>query len=281
MISRLRRVVSKERDLKMVWEVHKGGKRSFLVGTAHFFPYRFMESLGRYIPQADAVLFEGPLDEESAKRVVAAGDAGNGQPSLLDALDAQTIGRIQAELGGASQNLGAHLMYHALFGKAPQRLEWSHLKGLKPWMAFFQIWSDYLRKNGWTYNMELDALRIATDLGKDVRFLETIEEQIDALDHVPIARFVTFLKNVSWRASRREYVLHFLSGDLERLLSAASGFPTFCESIVGRRDPILYTRMKTFFDAEKTIAFVGAVHCRGITARLVSDGFRVRSLAVT
>ena len=61
---------SKEKELKMVWEVTKANKKSFLVGTAHFFPYKFKTSLSRLIASAQVLLLEGPLDNKSMEKVV-------------------------------------------------------------------------------------------------------------------------------------------------------------------------------------------------------------------
>jgi uncharacterized protein YbaP (TraB family) len=274
-MERLRRLFTNERELRMVWVVEREGKRSSLVGTAHFFPFHFRTSLRRRIEQAEAVLFEGPLNEESAKRVMGGGLGGHGQASLLEGLDAPTIRRIQEDLGGTPQTLSSHMLYQNLFGRTPQRMDLASLKGLKPWMAFFQIWSHYLRKHGWIYNMELDALGIATELCKGVHFLETIDEQIEALDNVPIERFVHFLKHVNFQESRSHYLRLYLDGDLEGLLAGARGFPTFWDSIVEKRDPVMYGRMKEFIERGRAIVLVGAVHCRGIKARLLADGYRV------
>jgi hypothetical protein len=61
----LRNLFSREKDLKMVWKIERNGKWSYLVGTAHFFPYSFKRYLVRYISSVDTVLLEGPLDESS------------------------------------------------------------------------------------------------------------------------------------------------------------------------------------------------------------------------
>jgi uncharacterized protein YbaP (TraB family) len=263
----------------MIWEVEKAGKRSYLVGSAHFFPYHFRTSLRRYIARVDTVLFEGPLDAESAKRVVEAGSTGSGQGSLIEALGAETIRKIQKELGGASPGLSSHLMFRSLLGLGRDALAWDDLKGVKPWLAFFQIWSVFLRRNGWRHKMELDALQIATVSGKTVHSLETIEEQIEALDDVPLERFVHFLRQVNWQDSRRGHLRHYLRGDLDGLMAKVKEYPTYCESIIQRRDPIFFARMRGFFEQGRVIAFLGTSHCRGIRARLVGDGYSVRAPA--
>jgi len=150
----------------MVWRVEKEGAPSYLAGTAHFFPYHFRGSLRRYIARAETVLFEGPLDQGAAAQVAAAGLAGGGTPSLVGLLDPRTLGRIEREIGCAPPSLSSHALSLGLLGLRGEGLDWDHLRGMRPWMAFFQVWSQYLRKNGWTFTMELDALRIATDLGK-------------------------------------------------------------------------------------------------------------------
>jgi uncharacterized protein YbaP (TraB family) len=112
-----------------------------------------------------------------------------------------------------------------------------------------------------------------------VHFLETIEEQLEALDNVPFERFVHFLKHVDWRRSRQEHLEGYLRGDLEGLMARISGYPTVCDAIVGKRDPIMFERMKGFLEIGPTIAFVGASHCPGIKSMLLEAGYRVGSPA--
>ncbi len=66
----------KEKPLRTVWKVEKAGRISFLVGTAHFSPYRFEKALTKLIQTAEIVLFEGPLDQESMAKVVQYGQQG-------------------------------------------------------------------------------------------------------------------------------------------------------------------------------------------------------------
>ena len=50
---------SKEKELKMIWELDKNSKRSLLIGTAHFFPYSFKTSLTNCLQSARTAIFEG------------------------------------------------------------------------------------------------------------------------------------------------------------------------------------------------------------------------------
>jgi hypothetical protein len=70
----------KEKKLKTIWKIEKDNQVSFLVGTAHFSPYRFEKDLTKLIQRAGTVLFEGPLDKESMARVVQYGQKGEDGP---------------------------------------------------------------------------------------------------------------------------------------------------------------------------------------------------------
>lgn len=124
--------------------------------------------------------------------------------------------------------------------------------------------------------MDLDALKIAEALGKEVHFLERIEEQIDALNGIPIERIARFLKRIDqWDRYAKRYMKYYLRGDLDTLMAYAADFPTFCESIIDRQEHILYERMKPFIEKGNTIAFVGITHIQGIKKRLLKDGYSI------
>src|SRR5919109_1462695 len=124
--------------------------------------------------------------------------------------------------------------------------------------------------------MDLDAAEIAADLGKQIRYLETIEEQIAALEAVPIERFFRFM-NESWSRYNAAYERHYLAGDLEALAAAAQAFPTYCEPVIGRRDPLLAERMASALEAGGACVVIGVAHCRGVLARLAAD-FRIAEM---
>lgn len=256
----------------MVWEVAKRGRRSRLVGTAHFFPYHFRGALARLIGAVRTVLFEGPLDEQSMRRVV---DAGSGvvHVSLYHALDAGTRLRVCRDLGLPVVPLDAQSLYRELFFGRPSEWLEAELRGLKPWMAFFGLWSRYRARQGGNYSLDLDAQRIAAGLGKDLRYLETIEEQIAALDAIPLERIVDFVTRVDWPAYYEDYVRCYLEGDLDGLIAAARVFPTFCEAVIERRDPLLAERMAPELERGGACVFIGVTHCPGVLSQLRAGGF--------
>lgn len=264
-----------ERELRTIWEVRKGGKRSYLAGTAHFFPRRFRKVLRRYVSRAETVLFEGPLDDRSMQRVADSGSTANASSALAGLLDSATVLKINAEFGAPAPAFSFHPLYDEIARPDPASLLCVEISGLKPWMAFYRIWTHYLRQYGWSYRMDRDALDAAGDLQKPVRFLETIDEQIAALEGIPVGRILTFLGEVDWSEYRRQYVRSYLAGALDALSMTTSVFPASCDSVLGRRDPVLHARMAAYFARGDAIALVGILHCPRLIELLRGEGFEV------
>jgi hypothetical protein len=266
---------TRARPLRTVWRVAKAGRASYLAGTAHFFPYHFRRSLRALVGGAGPVLIEGPFDDAAMARVVESGWARAAGRTLAEALDTATVLKVNAEFGAPAPAFAVHPLYDEIFGRDPASQLCIEIRGLKPWMGFFRIWTHYLRKHGWTYRLDLDALRTASDLGRRVHVLETIDEQIAALEGVPLARILDFLAKVDWSEYRREYVRHYLAGSLDALAATARVFPSFCESVLERRDPVLHERMRPHFERGNAIAFVGILHCPRLIELLRAGGYEV------
>ena len=220
----------------MVWEVGRQDRRSILLGAAHFFPRHFRRDLKRLVRGARVVVMEGPLDDASTRKVLDAGRGAGGH-----ALYASAREKIHRALGLYSAPLDVSQMLRDLvFGRQTEWLE-QELRGLKPWAAFFGVWTRFRSREGWEHKMDLDVGRIAAQLGKPVAHLETIEEQIAALEAVPLERFRGFLQK-DWRPYCEAYERHYLAGDLDALVAASRDFPTYCDAVIGARDPLLAAR---------------------------------------
>jgi uncharacterized protein YbaP (TraB family) len=263
----------KGKSLKAVWRVEKEGRISILVGTAHFFPYSFKKALLKLIQGGETVLFEGPLDNESMARVVQYGQQGENTPSIYEALNPAVIKEINRHLSapsGLHTTVGSYL--DLIHPTTSDFLE-VHTRGVRPWMAFFTIWSAFLN---WKYSMDVEAFHIAQKLKKKIGYLETIEDQLTALDGIPFERIVNYLNHIEyWETHKELFVRSFLAGDLEKFRSMTGEFPTRCESILGKRDPIFFKKMKGFFEKEETVAFVGVAHIPGIMQMFLNEGYRV------
>jgi hypothetical protein len=263
----------KEKELRTIWKVEKDGKMGFLAGTAHFFPYRLRKSLKSYIQDARIVLFEGPLDKKSMNEVIEKGSKEEGATALYEALDPQTIKKIKKCMGQFPHESGSLPLILPLTLKVQDPL-YFHFQSLRPWMAFFEIWSHFLKERGWKYSVDLEALEIATQLKKEIFFLESIEEQIAALEGIPFERFVNFFKKIDlWEEFAKAHVQLYLRGELEAIMGATKEFPSRCPSIVEKRDAVMFERMKPFFEKGEVVAFIGTPHILGIKKMFLEEGY--------
>jgi uncharacterized protein YbaP (TraB family) len=267
---------SKEKDFKMIWDVRKDGRKSLLIGTAHYFPHSFEKTFRKYLADAQTVVFEGPLDGESMARVVHAGTVPEDSYHLFDELDDRTVAAISDALKPSCRDPNSFF----IMDLCKLRLEnpiYDLVKGMKCWLAFFTIWSDYLRENGWKYSVDYEAYTVARELGKKIVFLESIEEQIKVLESLSRERILEFLKNVDqWPQLAEDYVQSYLEGDLEKMRYMRLRFPSRHHSVIDHRDQIFYDRMQDYLEQGDLAAFVGAPHVRGIRKLLLQDGYEVR-----
>jgi len=262
------------KEFKMIWSVEKDGRRSFLAGTAHFFPHSFKDSLAMHIQQAETVIFEGPLDEESMAKVARAGEDHQSRSHLFESLDQRTITSIRRALLPASLG-GDRFQFMDL--RSLKDPAYEMVKGLKPWMAFFTLWTHHLEQQGWKSSVDLEAYHLAREMKKTIVFLETIEEQIGVLEGLPLDRIMDFLKRADlWNTYLRKYVKYYLRGDLEELLNLSTGFPSRSFTVIERRDEIFFERMRPHLEKGGAIVFVGAPHVIGISRMMMAEGYGVR-----
>jgi len=263
----------KEKPLRTVWRVDKEDRTSFLVGTAHFSPYRFDKVLTKLIQSAEIVLFEGPLDQESMARVVQYGQQGEDSPSVYEALDPSAIKEINRQLGAQSGPPTTASSYLELIRPTTVDLVGSYMRGVRPWMAFLTVWSAFLN---WKHSMDMEALHVAQKLGKKIGYLETIEDQLAALDGIPFERIVNYLNHIEhWKAHKELFLKAFLEGNMERFVSMTGVFPTRCESILAKRDPVFFKGIQASSKEGRTVAFVGVAHIPGVRKLFLEEGYQV------
>ncbi len=259
----------------MIWDVEKDGCRSHLVGTAHFFPLSFKTSLTRCLENARVVMFEGPLDSENMATVVNSGFDPESSYHLFDDLDRKTIDRITRELAPPCRGRDTFMVLNLRKFRVENPL-YDMVKGMKPWLAFFTIWSGFLKRIGWEHSVDLEAYTIAEGLGKRIEFLESIDDQIGVLESLSRERIVAFLNQVNqWHDLARGYADCYLAGDLARLKSQGLRFPSRHPSVIHHRDNIFFENMREHFSAGNAVAFVGAPHVRGVGKLLREAGFRL------
>lgn len=260
----------------MIWEVEKQGKRSFLVGTAHAFPFSFRASLSRCMEICRNVLLEGPLDRESMAKVVDAGYEENA-PNLLDDLDRQTVSAIARSVSAPVVQPRFSFLLLPFVSRGADHVARAMIEGMKPWLAFFTLWNAFLRKKGWTYSVDLEAYKLAAKKGRNIVSMETIEEQIHVLEGLSQERIIAFLKEIHrWDILAEEYAGAYLKGDLTNLKSMGLAFPSRHYHAIGRRDRIFYAKMRGYLEQGDALACVGAPHVHGLARLLLDDGYRIR-----
>jgi uncharacterized protein YbaP (TraB family) len=265
----------REKTFRMIWGVSRGQRFSHLAGTAHFYPYSFKNSLANILRTADTVLFEGPLDRESLAKVSRAGTRpGEGNP-LEDLLDRKSMARIRSILFPVAGGTSSSSLQYLLGTPTGDPLH-DLVRGMRPWMAFFTLWTSYLERKGWKYSVDLQAYETARAMNKEVVFLERIEEQIEVLETLSLEKIRDFLSRAGeWDKYVKAYVKRYLEGDLEGLLSLSVGFPSRTPTVIEQRDEILFRRMLPYLERGNAAAFVGAPHVRGIRPMLVREGYTV------
>ena len=268
----------KEKDLKMIWQVQKKGQTSFLIGTAHCFPNSFRSSLFQLIKDASVVIFEGPLDKESLGKIRESGFQPESRGHVLEELDPQILERVAGKLLPECRRKSLYDSIRLGVSECSDPLR-VMTAGMKPWLTFFAIWFGYLEKNGWKYSVDMEAYKIAREIECNIVFLETIEEQIAVLEGMSRKKIVGFFNCVDqWESFAKHYIKYYLAGDLERIHSSATGFPSWHRSVIDRRDEIFYLRMLPFLEQGNALVCVGAPHVTGICKFLEQQGYQTKQL---
>jgi uncharacterized protein YbaP (TraB family) len=263
-----------QKPFAMVWELEKGGRRSWIGGTAHFFRYSFEHSFRRLFKAADTVLFEGPLDQDSMNQVAEIGNnPTSGSPRLIDALTEEEIRRLERVVCGPR---GFWARFLGLELANPPDVH-NLLSRTRPWMAFFSLWSSYLASKGWTQSVDMEAWQVAHELGKRVHCMETIPEQIETLESIPIPRIVNYFRQCrNWNRYTRHNLQAYLKGDLEGMAGTSIEFPTRTEMVIHKRDARFLKRMEPFLEEGRSVVLVGSAHLLDLRRMLAEKGFKLR-----
>jgi uncharacterized protein YbaP (TraB family) len=208
-------------------------------------------------------------------RVVALGTDRDSGYHLFDDLEPQTIQSLSRQISPRPRDKDKFLIIDLRKFTVENPL-YDMVKDMKPWLAFFTIWSAYLQKNGWKFSVDLEGYTIAGQLNRERAFLETIEEQIGVLESLSKDRILEFLRRVDqWPRLARQYAASYAAGDLAQLRSKGLRFPSRHPSVIDRRDRIFYERLQGFLQQGDAAIFVGAPHVIGLNKLLQADGYRI------
>ena len=267
-------ILPPQRTFAMLWEIEKNGRRSWIGGTAHFFCYSFESSFRELFEKVDTVLFEGPLDPASLDQVSAIGRTpGPESPRVAEALTEEDIRRLERVVCGPR---GFWARFVGAEHKNPPDVR-HLLSDTRHWMAFFSLWTSFLARRGWTQSVDLEAWHLALDMGKAVRGMESIPEQIETLESIPIPRIVNFIRSCrKWPRYIKRNVRAYLKGDVDNMFGTSIEFPTRTELVIHRRDARFLERMRPFIEEGRCAVFVGSAHMINLRGMLAEAGFSVR-----
>lgn len=265
--------MSNEKPFKMLWEIEKNGKQSWIGGSAHFFRYSFDSSFRKLFEKVDTVIFEGPLDEVSLNQVNSLGkNPDSNTPRIIDYLNEKEIRNLEKVVTGLSNHWMGFLNYKAndVFDVR------YYLSKTRPWLAFFSIWSSFLRRNGWHQSVDLEAWQIAREMNKVVFGMEIISEQIDTLESIPVKRIVNFFRECHrWKVYIRQHERAYLEGNLTKMMGTSAEFPSRTEMVINRRDEIFLQRMLPYIEKGRCAVFVGTAHMLNLEKMISEAGFNI------
>ncbi|MBR4424257.1 MAG: TraB/GumN family protein, partial [Mailhella sp.] len=268
-----------QRPCAMLWKLEKGGRVSWLGGSAHFFCCSFEHSLRRLFGHVDTVLLEGPMDGASLAEVARTGrDPGPDSPRVGELLREEEIRRLEDMVWGP-RGFWARLM-------GTEQKERMDLREIlfrcRHWYAFFAAWTGFLERNGWKQSVDMEVWNIAQDMGKAVMGLESLGEQIASLESAPVERVVRFLRDcASWPRMMRSNRSRYLAGDLFGMMGTSAEFPTRTGTIIGMRDRRFRERMRPYVERGGTAVFLGTAHMVNLRRMLAEDGFTVSRVLPT
>jgi hypothetical protein len=264
-------------DRGLLWRVERRGVApSHLFGTLHLDDARaldFRPPVRRAFAAARVLVIEMLEDDTSARRFVLASRLDGGE-TLRDIAGEEVAARVAAVLGSR-------------YGMPPE----VSLR-LKPWAAYLAL-AQPSRPLGEIVDAALR--RMARQRALPVQALETLEEQVQALEAVPEASQVALLDAIARRHDEAQAAIpalleRYLDGDLAGLLSlqydAIDGEPALhaplddlLEQLLRRRNERMAQRLQPALRQGRAFAAMGALHLQGaegVPARLQRAGWRVR-----
>lgn len=263
-----------QRPFAMFYELEKNGKISYLCGTAHFFRYSFEHSFRKLFRNVDHVIFEGPLDDDFMADVDKNGrDLEPGFIPLIERLTEAEIQKLERVVRGPE---GTWARLGGLEAKKKANVR-EILTTMRPWCAFFTLWTAFLERLEWKCSVDMEAWRIARDMGKNIIGMENLEEQLASLNSVPVERVLTYFRNChEWKLYSRRNLKAYLAGDLEGMMGSSAEFPTRTGTIISVRDQRFRERMRPYLEEGRTAVFVGSAHLLNLRWMLAEDGFTLR-----
>jgi hypothetical protein len=262
-----------QRKFAMLWEIEKNGRRSWIGGRRTFSATASSALSGSCSRRSTRCSSKAHSTGRASTRCPPSGAPGPGSPRVIDELSEADIRRLERVVCGPR---GFWARFMGLEHQDPPDVR--HLLAhTRHWMAFFSLWTGFLARQGWSQSVDLEAWHLAHDMGKAVRGMESIPEQIETLESITVARIVRFLRQCpQWNRYIKRNVRAYLKGDVDNMFGTSIEFPTRTELVIHRRDARFLERMRPFIEAGRSAVFVGSAHMINLRGMLAEAGFSVR-----
>ncbi len=243
-----------------LWIVTHEGTTVYLMGSVHMLrpeAYPLDEALTRAFEASRTVAFELDLAEmQAGAAAMMQRGSFQGAESLRDHVSGETFEELEARMGP--------------LGIPPPLLE-----GMKPWMAALLLSALIVQEAGFEAESGIDLhfYELAREGGKEIVALETLEDQIDVFDGLPLEAQVAYLETTLdelddavdrleemtalWETGRAEELAHVLNESLE-------GHPELEERILHQRNRNWIPHIEELLAGPDTaIVIVGMGHLVG------------------
>jgi hypothetical protein len=261
-----------------MWHAKRDAGAMYLFGSVHFFRGQpeYPPALDRAISEAEALVVEIELgDPENTLAFIERARLVRG--TLRDVIPAPTAERLAAWFRARGESLDSMALF-------------------EPWFVMNLMVTMQLMESGFSTELGTDNQMIERARSRmDIIALESVDEQIDVFDGMPLDLQVQMLqdaldKSDEFDAATQAMVDAWQSGNarqLEDLIRApvdeAPEFAPFYRALFDDRDEVMVRRLvEMSSDGRTRLVVLGAGHMvgdRGIPARLCDAGFAVRRLS--
>lgn len=257
-----------KRENTLLWKIEKSGyNTSYLFGTIHIKDKRvfyFNDSLLSKINEVDALITELDFSKESLQEIAESMKLPKGK-TLKDVLKQDQYEKLKAFAE-------RHVMYN-----------FSALEHFKPFMILMLVMQSGV-PNQMPDAVDIYLYKYAESLNKQTSGLETIKEQIDALDVMTNDEIIKSIdeyeaqEGISYEDLTVAYEASDLS-EIDRLMQQEEAKnEKFMKALLQKRNKVMVKRIPVFMEENATLFAVGAGHLsgeKGLLNMLEQKGFLV------
>jgi uncharacterized protein YbaP (TraB family) len=259
-----------------LWSAKKAGLELYLLGSLHLLGpgVTLPAAMTHAYEQCRAVLFETDLDviddPETQERFIRMGVYPEGQ-TLAGHVSPQTYRLVQGE----AEEAGLSLV---------------QIDRYRPWLCALVLVQAALKRLGFDPQHGIDRLFFARAVedGKDIRFLESVNEQLRLMADMPPGQEEAFLKQTlrdlqTIGDMATDMVRAWRTGDVSRfqslIVETFRGYPEIYERFFASRNEQWVRELESFTDrSQKVLVVVGAGHLVGkesVVELLRKKGFAI------